>query len=135
LPRFELSRLEYRIPYRDDDARRISLATLPRYARGKGVRTYIYCQPRAGGRIRSQGNQMLLLRRRNHEGAEAWVVYEAYEEKNKREKLRLSYVCVCVFYYCSTYYKAVRVGGGGEWRTCAMVLYFAAKRKTLFLYL
>ena len=28
--------------------------------------------------------------------------------------------CVCVFYYCRTYYKAVRVGGGGEWRTCAM---------------
>jgi hypothetical protein len=26
---------------------------------------------------------------------------------------------VCV-YYCRTYYKAVRVGGGGEWRTCAM---------------
>ncbi len=26
--------------------------------------------------------------------------------------------CVC-FYYCSTYYKAVREGGGGEWRTCA----------------
>jgi len=25
-----------------------------------------------------------------------------------------------VFYYCRTYYKAVRVGGGGEWRTCAM---------------
>ena len=25
---------------------------------------------------------------------------------------------VCV-YYCSTYYKAVRVGGGGQWRTCA----------------
>ena len=24
----------------------------------------------------------------------------------------------CVFYYCRTYYKAVRVGGGGEWRTC-----------------
>jgi hypothetical protein len=24
---------------------------------------------------------------------------------------------VCV-YYCSTYYKAVRVGVGGEWRTC-----------------
>ena len=24
---------------------------------------------------------------------------------------------VCV-YYCSTYYKAVRVGGGGQWRTC-----------------
>jgi hypothetical protein len=23
---------------------------------------------------------------------------------------------VCVFYYCRTYYKAVRVGGGGEWR-------------------
>jgi hypothetical protein len=22
--------------------------------------------------------------------------------------------------YCRTYYKAVRVGGGGEWRTCAM---------------
>ena len=28
-------------------------------------------------------------------------------------------VCVCV-YYCRTYYKAVRGGGGGEWRTCAM---------------
>jgi hypothetical protein len=27
---------------------------------------------------------------------------------------------MCVFYYCRTYYKAVRVGGGGEWRTCAM---------------
>ena len=27
---------------------------------------------------------------------------------------------VCVFYYCRTYYKAVRVWGGGEWRTCAM---------------
>jgi hypothetical protein len=27
---------------------------------------------------------------------------------------------VCVFYYCRTYYKAVHVGGGGEWRTCAM---------------
>jgi hypothetical protein len=26
----------------------------------------------------------------------------------------------CVFYYCRTYYKAVRVGGGGQWRTCAM---------------
>jgi len=25
----------------------------------------------------------------------------------------------CVFYYCRTYYKAVRVGVGGEWRTCA----------------
>ena len=24
----------------------------------------------------------------------------------------------CV-YYCSTFDKAVRVGGGGEWRTCA----------------
>ena len=27
---------------------------------------------------------------------------------------------VCVFYYCRTYDKAVRLGGGGEWRTCAM---------------
>jgi len=27
--------------------------------------------------------------------------------------------CVCVLYYCRTYYKAVRVGGGGDWRTCA----------------
>jgi hypothetical protein len=25
---------------------------------------------------------------------------------------------VCI-YYCSTYFKAVRVGGGGQWRTCA----------------
>ena len=30
------------------------------------------------------------------------------------------FVCLCVFYYCRTYYKGVRVGGGGEWRTCAM---------------
>jgi hypothetical protein len=29
-------------------------------------------------------------------------------------------VFMCVFYYCRTYFKAVRVGGGGEWRTCAM---------------
>jgi hypothetical protein len=29
-------------------------------------------------------------------------------------------IYMCVFYYCRTYYKAVRVGGGGEWRTCAM---------------
>jgi len=28
-------------------------------------------------------------------------------------------MCVCV-YYCRTYYKAVRWGGGREWRTCAM---------------
>ena len=33
---------------------------------------------------------------------------------------RPAWVRVCVFYYCRTYYKAVRVGGGGEWRTCAM---------------
>jgi hypothetical protein len=26
---------------------------------------------------------------------------------------------MCVFYYCRAYYKAVRVGGRGEWRTCA----------------
>jgi hypothetical protein len=89
LPRFELRRLEYRIPYRDDDARRISLATLPRYAR-RGVRTYIYCQPPAGGRIRSQGNQMRRLRRLNHEGAEGWVVYEAYEVKIKEK----NYACL-----------------------------------------
>ncbi len=30
-----------------------------------------------------------------------------------------AFVCVCV-YYCRTYYKAVRGGGGGEWRTCAV---------------
>ena len=28
------------------------------------------------------------------------------------------FVCVCVFYYCRTYYKAVRVGRGGEWFLC-----------------
>ena len=26
---------------------------------------------------------------------------------------------MCVFYYCRTYYKTVRMEGGGEWRTCA----------------
>ena len=31
-----------------------------------------------------------------------------------------NYPRTCAFYYCRTYYKAVRVGGGGEWRTCAM---------------
>jgi hypothetical protein len=36
------------------------------------------------------------------------------------EEREVEYQCVCVFYYCRTYYKAVRVGGGGEWRTCAM---------------
>ena len=40
-------------------------------------------------------------------------------------------VCVCglwdrcVFYYCRTYYKAVRVGGGGEWRTCAISIQYS----------
>ena len=28
-------------------------------------------------------------------------------------------MCVCVYYF-RTYYKAVRGGGRGEWRTCAM---------------
>ena len=32
------------------------------------------------------------------------------------EEKELQEVCV---YYCSTYYKAVREGGGGKWRTCA----------------
>ena len=32
----------------------------------------------------------------------------------------IQYDCVCV-YYCRTYYKAVRGGGGGEWRTCVCV--------------
>ena len=32
----------------------------------------------------------------------------------------MSVYCVCV-YYCRTYYKAVRRGGGGEWTTCAMI--------------
>ena len=34
---------------------------------------YIYCLPPAGGRIRSQGNKMRRLRRRNHEWAEEWI--------------------------------------------------------------
>ena len=28
---------------------------------------------------------------------------------------------VCVLDYSRTYYKAVCVGGGGEWRTCAII--------------
>jgi hypothetical protein len=39
---------------------------------------------------------------------------------NGRDPKQKGPVCVCVFYYCRTYYKAVRVGGGGEWRICAM---------------
>ena len=42
----------------------------------------------------------------------AWVLPVFVRLKSGKE--------VCVFYYCRTYYKAVRVGGGGEWRTCAM---------------
>ncbi len=38
-------------------------------------------------------------------------------------------LCVC---YCSTFDKAVRVGGGGEWRTCAtrvvVVVYYCRGR-------
>ena len=32
-----------------------------------------YCLPPAGGRIRTQGNKMRRLRRRNHEWAEGWA--------------------------------------------------------------
>jgi len=39
-----------------------------------GVRTYIYCQPPAGGRIRSQANKMHRLRRRNHEWEKGWLL-------------------------------------------------------------
>ena len=41
----------------------------------------------------------------------------------RETKFSICYIPVwarCVFYYCRTYYKAVRVWGGGEWRTCAM---------------
>jgi hypothetical protein len=38
-----------------------------------GLRTHIYCQPPTGGRIRSQGNKMPRLRRRNHEWMGEWV--------------------------------------------------------------
>ena len=38
---------------------------------GRGMDTNIYyCLPPAGGRIRSQGNKMRLLRRRTREGVE-----------------------------------------------------------------
>ena len=59
---------------------------------------YIYCLPPAGGRIRSQGNKNepptashqgggggVGLRNGRRDGRE---VYEAYEVKNKRGKLR-----------------------------------------------
>jgi hypothetical protein len=39
---------------------------------GMGANIY-YCLPPAGGRIRSQGNKMRRLRRRNHEWAEEWI--------------------------------------------------------------
>jgi len=35
-------------------------------------------------------------------------------------KRKMVFRGVCV-YYCRTYYKAVRGGGGGEWTTCAMI--------------
>jgi hypothetical protein len=38
---------------------------------------------------------------------------------HQSQALRSAFRGVCV-YYCRTYYKAVRGGGGGEWRTCAM---------------
>ena len=43
-----------------------------------------------------------------------------YDNDHLWHEINNSYQIVCVFYYCRTYYKAVRVGGGGEWRTCAM---------------
>jgi hypothetical protein len=58
-----------------------------------GVRTYIYCQPPAGGRIRSQGNKMRIMNGRrdgfinikdmynNDVGRGRVRGYEAYEVK------------------------------------------------------
>ncbi len=50
---------------------------------------YICCLPPAGGRIRSQGNKMHRLESSTIGVAQGrgWG-YEAYEVKNKREKLR-----------------------------------------------
>ncbi len=47
----------------------------------------------------------------NHDRCLEWSTCEL-RRKPKR---------VCV-YYCSTYYKAVRKGGGWKWRTCARLL-------------
>jgi hypothetical protein len=38
----------------------------------------------------------------------------------RKSDIAVCLLLLCVFYYCRTYDKAVRVGGGGEWRTCAM---------------
>ena len=45
---------------------------------------------------------------------------EREEDTHAHFSSKKAVLFVCVFYYCRTYYKAVRVGGGGEWRTCAM---------------
>jgi hypothetical protein len=51
---------------------------------------------------------------------QSWGFLWADQFHRDAHPLIRQYVCVCVFSYCRTYYKAVRVGGGGEWRTCAM---------------
>jgi hypothetical protein len=49
--------------------------------------------------------------RTSERGGEGDCVKEGGEEEGKCERER---ALECVFYYCRTYYKAVRVGGGGE---------------------
>jgi len=54
-------------------------------------------------------------------GGECWEAGNApATAADPRGFVKLCSLDVCVFYYCRTYYKAVRVEGGGEWRTCAM---------------
>jgi hypothetical protein len=57
-------------------------------------------------------------------GRGAWQIFNRRVRalsQLKQAKIMFTGCClgsVCV-YYCSTYYKVVRVGGGGWWRTCA----------------
>ncbi len=77
LSRFKLIRL-----------RRISLATLPRYGWMGGLRDgyqYIYCLPPAG--VLHSQNKVIKCAAYGVAQGRGWV-YEAYEVKNKRGKLR-----------------------------------------------
>jgi hypothetical protein len=50
-----------------------ALGWFVRFAKGEGMRTYLYCQPPAGGSLRSSTFKLIRrLRRRNHEWAEGW---------------------------------------------------------------
>jgi hypothetical protein len=72
------------------------------------------------------GLEIEVKRRQSELGADVYrklplgAAAPVYRLQSGESDTGLQSVFMCVFYYCRTYYKTVRVGGGGEWRTCAM---------------